>query len=114
VTTRGGLGGVGQAGGTSNVPVLGGSPGVVSNNGDLNGAGAPGQPASRISGTVASSGAGGESIYGGGGNGLITQGVGNAAIGRGSGGGGGCTLNGGAAVTGGAGTAGVIIVEEYT
>lgn len=114
VTTKGGLGGVGQVGGTSNVVVLGGNPGTVSTNGNLNGAGAPGGPALRISGTVAASGSGGESLFGGGGGGLITQGNGNAAIGLGSGGGGGCTLNGGAAQTGGAGSAGVIIVSEYS
>lgn len=115
VTTKGGLGGIGQVGGTSQTPVMGGAVGGLSTNGNLNGAGAPGEMAFRVSGTVASSGPGAESILGGAGAGLITQGAGNSAFANtGSGGGGGCTLNGGAAVTGGVGAAGVIIVEEYT
>lgn len=115
VTTKGGLGGIGQVGGTSQTPVMGGAVGGLSTNGNLNGAGAPGEMAFRVSGTVASSGPGAESILGGAGAGLITQGNGNSAFANtGSGGGGGCTLNGGAAATGGVGAAGVIIVEEYT
>lgn len=115
VTTRGGLGGAGQAAGTTVASVLGGASGAQSNNGDLNGAGAPGSDGNRLSGTaIGVSGSGGESLYGGAGIGLAAAGAGNNATGKGSGGGGGAVVNGSAAVVGGTGSAGVIIVEEYT
>lgn len=110
-TAKGGLGGVGQTFGTAAAAVLGGA-GVVSTNANINGAGAPGGWAYRVSGTVGVSGAGGSSIYGSGGNARNTQGAGNAAIGFGAGGGGGCALS--AAVTGGAGGPGLLIIEEYS
>lgn len=60
------------------------------------------------------SGCGGSpAMYGAGGNSRKTQGAGNAGLGYGAGGGGGCILSGGAAVAGGAGTGGLIIVTEY-
>ena len=70
-----------------------------------------------FSGSSALSGPGANSIFGGGGPPAGANGTvgfnGSAASGRGSGGGGGLGCQTGTAVQGGAGTAGLIIVEEY-
>ncbi len=111
-TAPGGSGGVGQTAGTSAAIVLAGNGASVSTNGDVNGSGQPGQNGFRLSGTVGSSGSGGSSLYGGGGNSRNTAGTGNAGTGYGAGGGGALsTAN--TNQTGGAGTAGVIIIYEY-
>lgn len=114
VTANGGLGGAGMASGTSVLSALGGASPAVSTNGDLNAGGDPGGFAQRGSGTLGCSGYGGSSYLGAGGNAVNSQTGGSAGVGFGGGGSGGCTLNGGADVAGGAGKAGVIIVEEFT
>lgn len=113
VTAKGGGGGAGSAGSATIVSVLGGA-GVVSTNGDENGAGENGDPGLVLTATLAHGGKGGSAgRFGCGGNGRITQGAGNNAVGRGSGGGGAAMLNAGAAVAGGDGTDGVIVIHEY-
>lgn len=86
---------------------------AVATNGDINSGGMTGDGSIRLDGVTGRSGSGGSSQYGAGGAGKTFGGAGNAAIGRGAGGGGGATLNGGAAVAGGAGTAGLIVVWEF-
>ncbi len=111
VTAKGGLGGVGQAHGTTLAAVLGGA-GVVATSGDVNGCGAPGEHGTRLSGTVAVSGNGGSTRVGSGGTSRITEGVGNDGVGYGAGGGGAVSL-GASDRAGGAGTAGLIVIREY-
>jgi hypothetical protein len=111
-TANGGLGGLGMTGGNLKC-AEGGAGGAVSTNGDLNASGSPGAPALTLAATQASSGAGGSCLAGGGGVGVAAQGAGVAGAGHGSGGSGGCTINAGAAVTGGAGTGGLVIITEY-
>lgn len=113
-TAKAGLGGasVGAAG-TSVLLVAGGTPGAVSTNGDVNGAGQPGEPAHRLSGTLARSGAGGNGFFGGGGKALVAAADGNAGSAPGAGGGGGLSTT----TTdrqGGDGADGIIIVTEYS
>ena len=110
IVAKGGLGGVGMVYGTAVLTALGGA-GVVSTGGDINQAGQPGEYATRLTGLIGCSGAGGSNQYGGGGAERNAQNAGLAGNGYGAGGGGGCSLT--AAVTGGAGTVGVIIVTEY-
>lgn len=112
VTANGGPGGIGCTS-AATVVTLGGAPPAVSTNGDVNASAAPGEPGFVSAVGVAVSGCGGTSPFGGGGNSLKTQGTGNAAIGFGAGGGGGCTISTTGAVAGGAGTNGIIIVDEY-
>lgn len=111
-TAKGGNGGVGQTFGTGLAVVLGGAVTAVSTNGDVNSAGQPGANAIRLSGTVAVSGAGGGSVFGGAGSAKSSNSAGVDAIGFGSGGGGGCALS--SAVAGGAGKAGILIIDWYT
>ena len=108
-----GSGGVGMTGTTTEGGALGGTGGIISTNGDINGSGQSGEPGWIRSGTVGYAGNGGSTVYGGGGKGTLVGGVGGAAVGYGAGGGGGSTLNGGSAVAGGAGVGGLIIVDEY-
>lgn len=115
VTAKGGPGGTGMASGTTVLAALGGAPAPISTNGDVNASGMPGNPGIRLSGTIGVSGAGGDAgVYGSGDAGRIAQGNGVAGIGRGAGGSGGLTLNAGVATNGGPGTAGQIVVEEYS
>ena len=114
VTANGGIGGVGMAGGTIVAFSLGGASPAISTNGDVNSGGAPGSPGIRSTGILAMSGNGGSCLFGAGGIGLVTQGVGTAGIGFGCGAAGACCENGGAAVAGAAGQPGIIIVDEYT
>lgn len=114
VTANGGLGGIGEAAGTALAVVLGGASPAISTNGDMNSGGAPGGYGVRLSGLIGSSGSGGSCIFGAGGNATNAQGAGTAGIGNGAGGSGGCTLNGGVAVVGGAGLAGIIVVDEFS
>lgn len=113
VTASGGLGGVGSAAGTAITTSLGGA-GVASTNGTINGTGAPGLDGTTFSGLIAAAGSGAANLYYGGGIGKNTAGAGVAGTGFGTGGAGGVVLNNSAAVAGGAGTAGVIFVDEYT
>lgn len=115
VTANGGNGGAGMAAATTAGTVsAGGAPPSISTNGDVNASGASGEGSYRTSGTVARSGKGADSQFGGGGTEVAAQGTGVTGIGFGSGGSGGCTLNGGAATAGGAGAPGIVIVEEYS
>ncbi len=112
VTARGGAGGTGQTAGVT-LAYVGASTGVLSTNGDVNGASVPGEGACRDSGTVGVSGAGANSFgVGVGGIGLIAAGAGNPGIGYGAGGGGACVLNGSSAAVGGAGVGGIIIFYD--
>ncbi len=115
VTCKGGIGGpVGTA-----VTTLSAYPGAaapaVSTNGDTNSSGAPGGPGIVV--VVATplgvGGAGGSGPFGAGGNGIAAVGTGTAGTGHGSGGGGALT-GATAGRTGGAGTAGMWIVDEYS
>lgn len=114
VTAMGGPAGISQTVAAPPMVCLGGAPPAVSTNGDVNGAGAPGGDGNCESAAIARSGGGGESIFGGAGNGRSTQGIGNAAIAYGSGGGGACIVSGGATVAGGAGSGGILIVDEFS
>lgn len=92
----------------------GGAGGVISTNGDVNGAGAPGAygVCLIVATPILASGAGGSGPFGAGGIGIIAVGNGNPGVGFGAGGGGSAT--GASTVrTGGNGTAGVVIVDEY-
>lgn len=114
VTAFGGNGGFGAMSAGSGVGVnAGGTSSSQSTGGDLDGAGSPGGPGLRLSGTVAISGEGGSGPFGAGGNCLSTDVAGNVGTGYGAGGGGACSLTNNAR-NGGAGTAGCIFVEEYT
>jgi hypothetical protein len=114
LTAPGGGPGIGHAAATTaDTVAVGGAGGAVATNGDINGTGAPGDDGLRRSGTVGWSGSGGSSNFGGGGKGKNVAGAGAAGTGYGAGGGGGVVLNASAAVTGGAGTQGLIIVDEY-
>jgi len=93
----------------------GGTAASVATNGDVNDGGEPG--GSRVIVVVATpvgaSGAGGSTIYGAGGSSISAVGTGSAGTGYGAGGGG--AMTGASTVrTGGSGTAGVCIVDEYT
>lgn len=114
VTAKGGLGGVGMANGTTPLSALGGAPSPISTNGDFNGSGAPGGWSYRSTGLISTSGNGGSCAFGSGGAAFITLHNGAPGNGFGGGGSGGNNINNGGAVTGGAGLAGCIIVEEYS
>lgn len=109
----GGIGGqVAAAGSTPGYSSGSGSP--TASGGDINIAGGLGHRAIRINGTVAIAGMGQNSLFGIGGPGSATEGnPGNAGYGFGSGGGGAMNISVNAAVDGGAGAPGVIIVREY-
>jgi hypothetical protein len=113
VTAKGGLGG--QRGGFGEQ--IGGDGAPVGTNGDLNAGGMPGGFGDPPNGAIG--GYGGCSIFGGGAPANLrttgNQGAGVAAKAYGSGGSGGWSLSAvGLAVAGGAGSGGVIIVEEYS
>ena len=99
---------------TTLLATAGGAGGAVSTNGTCNGAGEPGEPGLQIlvSTPIVGSGAGGSTVFGGGGLGLAAVGAGNAAVGYGAGGGGSAT-GASAARAGGVGVQGVWIVDEY-
>lgn len=93
----------------------GGLSGGVATNGDVNEGGAPGNPGLTlvIATPIVASGNGGSSNLGAGGPGIVAVGNGVAGTGYGAGGSGGAT--GASTVrTGGAGTAGCIIIDEYS
>jgi hypothetical protein len=114
VTAKGGPGGIGgMAAGSTVLTILGGTLAAQSTNGDVNSGGASGGSGVRGSGTIAISGLGAPSVFGGGGNAVITDVAGNVGVGYGGGGSGGCSLT---AVNraGGAGSNGCIVVEEFS
>jgi hypothetical protein len=95
-------------------PVLGGN-GGTGTNGDVNGAGKPGDYGIHLLAAVSVSGAGAESWLGGGGKSVIgttTGAAGNAGTGYGAGGSGGAS-GGNTNQAGGLGAPGVILIEEY-
>lgn len=99
---------------TTLIAYKGGSQSAVSTNGDLNSAGDPGQMGLiYVAAGAGVSGAGGSGPFGGGGSAIVAAGNGTAALGFGAGGGGALT-GASAARTGGNGTAGCWIVDEYT
>lgn len=116
-TTYTAKGGTGAAAATASVALTadaGGAGGVVGTNGDINVPGISGEPGLTllVAGPVGVSGAGGSGPYGAGGIGVTAVGVGSAGTGNGSGGGGAAT--GASTVrTGGVGTVGLIIFDEY-
>lgn len=99
---------------TTLIAYKGGSQSAVSTNGDVNAAGAPGEMGLiYIAAGAGVSGAGGSGPFGAGGSAVIAAGNGTAALGFGAGGSG--ALTGASAVrTGGSGTAGCWVVDEYT
>ncbi len=117
VTAKGGGGGPSGAAQSDVGLVAGGAAAAVSTNGDLNGSGMRGMNGVQMSGTgnIACGGDGGSCGFGAGGIGTLnTSGAGGTGIGFGAGGGGACTISNGTARAGGAGLAGVIIIEEYS
>ena len=117
ITANGGAGGPGGPTIAAAFLQSGGAGAAVSTNGDFNGAGDPGSPSVKLAAGITMSGSGASSLFGGGANGAVyanTAGaVGASAAGYGSGGaGGGCNNSTGQG--GGPGSAGVIIVDEYS
>jgi hypothetical protein len=112
---NGGSGGIGQNTGTYD-----GGAGGTASTGDIAAAGAPGQGGGLVGvGLVCPGGHGGSSSFGGGGKGATTSPVtpssqvGGAASNYGSGGGGAAGQGVTTARTGGAGSAGFVIITEY-
>lgn len=114
-TAKGGTGAPVATAVTTLSSYVGGAGGTVSTNGDLNSGGQPGQNGhiTVVATPVGASGAGGSSPFGTGGIGVSAAGNGVNATGFGAGGGG--ALTGASAVrTGGNGTAGCWVVDEYS
>lgn len=115
VTANGGTGGVVATALTTLSSYKGGAGGAVSTNGDVNSAGAPGEcgHVTVVATPVGCGGGGGAGPFGKGGDPISAVGTGSAAAGNGGGGGG--ALTGASAVrTGGAGTAGCWVIDEYS
>jgi hypothetical protein len=115
VTAPGGTGAPVAAPAATLKTAAGGAGGTIATNGDVNQAGPPGEygVVLIVATPILASGAGGDSVLGAGGLGIIAVGSGNNATGYGGGGGGSAT--GASTVrTGGNGTQGCVIVEEYT
>lgn len=113
-TAKGGTGGGNTGSALTAQVVAGGASQAGSSTGDVTIPAEAGGPGNTQSGTLGISGFGGNSPWGSGGAGKIVQGAGTAGAGFGAGGAGGLSINAGGAVTGGAGTAGRVIVDEYT
>jgi hypothetical protein len=93
---------------------LGGASGATATNGDANQGGSSGGHGELVAaGASGCGGAGGDSMFGNGGAERITTGAGVVGVGFGAGGSGALSLTAGAAALGGAGVAGVIVVDEY-
>lgn len=95
-SSSGGAGGAGGVAGTGNVIAAVGGNGLTG-----------------VGGSAGTGGNGGNSLYGGGGVGQSGNGNGNAASGRGAGGGGSKDAGSSGNKSGGAGTAGLVIITEY-
>lgn len=114
VTAPSGLGGTFLGTNTTHRIALGGASGAIATNGDANQGGMAGRVGVIIvAGVTGVGGGGGESTFGTGGAERITTGAGAVGLGFGSGGSGALSLASGAAAAGGAGTPGVIVVDEY-
>lgn len=112
MTALGGAGGTGSSANTTYTLSLGGLGGNGGTGGSFR---CPGQCGGATFSLFANSnypGNGGSSVFGAGGRGLVTNGNGAAGLGYGSGGAGGFVYNG-AAVSGGAGRPGIVIITEY-
>lgn len=116
LSAGGGGGGTGALANASASFAAGGTPGSTSG-GDFNVNGSPGLPGIGLL-TVAWSGTGGSSIYGGGGlavgSNSVSDVAGNNGGNYGSGGSGAYSLAGGASAAGGTGSAGLIVVWEFS
>ena len=112
ITAAGGSGGGISAVGT-NAIVAGSLGGTGGTGGSFRTPGAPGGSASASTGTLIYGGIGGSSQYGAGGLSPITSAAGNAGLGYGSGGSGGCNTSTQSARLGGAGAAGIVVITEY-
>lgn len=115
-TGSGGGGGQGSTAVSNTTQSVSGGAGGGATNGDLNIHGADGHPGTIVAGSpgLATSGVGGSSQWGGGG-GVSTGAPGNGTAGGNYGGGGaGGNSVGAGAHSGGAGSVGCVIVEEYT
>ena len=114
ITAFGGAGGTFTAGTAAIKFMPGGAGGVISTNGNVNGAGAPGTNGmtSTVT-TVVMSGNGGDTDLGGGGIGRNTTGAGTAAVANTGSGGGGAAAVAATAGGGGVGAAGIIIITEF-
>lgn len=99
--------------GSTPIWYAGGAGGIVSTNGDVNSGGEPGVHGLSNNLTAIGSGNGGSTNYGAGGKGVTASAAGNGAVGFGAGGGGAAT-GASTARAGGAGGAGMIVVEEYS
>jgi hypothetical protein len=113
-TAKGGTGGSFTGSSAAAQIVAGGAAQGGSTAGDLLVPAEPGVPGFTQSGTLGESGQGGNSPFGSGGAPKIGQGAGNVGTGFGSGGSGGLSINAAGAVTGGAGSNGLIIIYEYS
>jgi hypothetical protein len=113
ITAPGGSGGASCATGTAVLLSVGGAGAAVATGGDVNSGGAPGSPGIRLSATVTVGGNGGSSTFGAGGNGVANNGAAAASATGFGAGGAGAAVQGAATRTGGAGTAGTILVHEY-
>lgn len=112
-TAKGGAGGSFAATAVAGLAAGGGFT-AGSSVGDITTGQQPGEDGMIITGAVAKGGSGGSTPFGSGGLGPKVQGAGVAANGFGGGGSGGCSINAGGAVLGGVGTAGMIVVYEYS
>lgn len=115
LSAPGGLGAPLATAATTLTARAGGDGGATATGGDHNKGGNPGEAGVVliVATPILASGNGGSALYGDGGLGLVAAANGNNATGNGAGGGGSAT--GASAVrTGGNGSAGVIIVEEYS
>lgn len=111
-TAPGGSGSLGATAGTAVEINAGGAAGGTSTNATASNYGTNGGHAIRLSGTVGISGDGGSNLFGVGGIGRTSGGVGNVGIGFGSGGGGSFS-NGATDRAGRAGRQGAIIIYEF-
>jgi hypothetical protein len=112
LTVPGGLGGIAGTAAVASIN-LGGDKTAVPTNGDLNIPGEAGDMGFNPTAAIVVSGKGGNSMFGAGGNSTKTQGNGAAGAGFGAGGSGGALVSAGASVAGGAGTIGIIVIDEY-
>jgi hypothetical protein len=112
VTANGGTGGAGCTSAAASRAV-GGAGATAGSGGDVNEPGEPGATGLNVTAALVASGAGGNSKVGGGAASVSAQGAGTAAVANsGAGGSGGASVSAGAAVAGGAGGSGIIIVTE--
>lgn len=113
LTAKGGTGGAGCTAAVA-TRAMGGAGGIVGSNGDINLPGEAGDNSVNTTAALVASGSGGNSKLGGGANGVSSQGAGTSAVANSGGGGsGGASISAGAAVAGGVGGSGIIVVEEY-